>query len=421
MGKSNSSLKPKSWFEAFIPINATLGATQPILPLYVISIGGNLTDVGLVLFAYNLVAIFSSVIWGKLSDSLEIRKTIILIGLFVSSFIFYLMAFCSNVNQLIILNVALGFFLTAHIPVASMLIIELYPRREWEKRISFYNMFCEAGWMVGTLIGAIWLMYFNLNSFFIVCAVLSLTSFLLALKKIKDPYFIVERSYAPLMPTKISELVRFVPYLIFHTPKLLSFKRFKKLMIYSLTRSLPLFYLANFILLTAFKLFFTPLPVYLKLFKLTDTQILILYFINSIAATLCYLKSSSLIKRFKEKKLISIAVFSRTVIFVLILFLSIFQKVFSSFAFIAFLAFMIMLGLTWSLFWVPVSTMLINLADKAKLGIAQGGLNSVIGISSILASILSGYLTQYLGFQFNFLLSTFLTILGLLVLAYIQA
>ncbi|MEM3571652.1 MAG: MFS transporter, partial [Candidatus Bathyarchaeia archaeon] len=219
-----SLLKPKSWFETFIPINAALGGIQPILPLYVVAIGGSLADVGIVLFAYNLVAVFSSIIWGKLSDSLGIRKKIILIGLSFSSLTFCLIAYCSKVYQLIILNAILGFFLTAYIPVVSMLIIELYPRREWEERISLYNMFCGIGWMLGSLIGAVWLVFLNLRSFFIACAILSLTSLIIALKKVKDPYFIIERHYGPLIPNKISEMIAFIPHLIFHIPKLLEFK-----------------------------------------------------------------------------------------------------------------------------------------------------------------------------------------------------
>jgi MFS family permease len=420
MRRNNSLLKPKSWFETFIPISAALGGMQPILPLYVIAIGGSLTDVGAILFAYNLVAVFSSIIWGKLSDSLGIRKKVILVGFSLSSFIFYSMAYCSKVYQLIILNAILGFFLTAYIPVASMLIIELYPRREWEEKIGLYNMFCGIGWMLGTLIGAVWLTIFDLRSFFIACAILSLISLLLALKKVKDPYFTVERHYAPLMPNKISEMVSFIPHLIFHIPKLLEFKRLKKLMTYSMTRNLPLFYLSSFIFLTAFGLFFIPLPIYLKLLNLSNSQVLILYLINSIASTLCYLKSSRLILKFKGKKLISIAVFSRIIVFILIPILSVSQMISSYFSILMFATFMAILGLTWSLFWVPTSTMLVNLADKNKLGVAQGGLNSIVGVSSILASILSGYLTQYLGFQFNFLLSAFLTILGLSILLLLE-
>ncbi|MEM3507670.1 MAG: MFS transporter [Candidatus Bathyarchaeia archaeon] len=416
-----SLLKPKSWFETFIPINAALGGIQPILPLYVVAIGGSLADVGIVLFAYNLVAVFSSIIWGKLSDSLGIRKKIILIGLSFSSLTFCLIAYCSKVYQLIILNAILGFFLTAYIPVVSMLIIELYPRREWEERISLYNMFCGIGWMLGSLIGAVWLVFLNLRSFFIACAILSLTSLIIALKKVKDPYFIIERHYGPLIPNKISEMIAFIPHLIFHIPKLLEFKRLKKLMIYSMTRSLPLFYLSSFIFLTAFNLFFIPLPVYLKFLNLSNTQILILYLINSVASTLCYLKSSILLEKFKGKKLVSIAVSLRIIIFILILVLGIFKVISLSFAIPIFALFMAILGLTWPLFWVPTSTMLINLADRDKLGIAQGGLNSIVGTSSVLASILSGYLTQYIGFQFNFFISAFLTVLGLLILSLLQA
>ncbi|MEM3522465.1 MAG: hypothetical protein QXD78_05460, partial [Candidatus Bathyarchaeia archaeon] len=117
----------------------------------------------------------------------------------------------------------------------------------------------------------------------------------------------------------------------------------------------------------------------------------------------------------------SIAVSLRIIIFILILVLGIFKVISLSFAIPIFALFMAILGLTWPLFWVPTSTMLINLADRDKLGIAQGGLNSIVGTSSVLASILSGYLTQYIGFQFNFFISAFLTVLGLLILSLLQA
>ena len=76
----------KKWFSAYSILNAANGATEPILPVYAVSLGASITQASAVYSAFSITAIFSTPFCGRLSDKLGKRKSFILIGTISTAF-----------------------------------------------------------------------------------------------------------------------------------------------------------------------------------------------------------------------------------------------------------------------------------------------------------------------------------------------
>jgi len=417
--KSRSNAQRSSWLSAFIPVNAALGATQPLVPLYVASLGGNVAHVGLVTSAYNVASVPSSIFWGKLSDESSRRKIFIIFGFISAGLIFLMFILASQVIHLVFFNAFLGLFLTAYIPVASMMIVEVFPKRKLNRYIGLYNQYSGFGWSLGILAGTIWLSYYDIRMFFTVCSSLCFIGALLGVWLIKDPEIVLERRHAFDYSIPQVETFRYLPTILFQIPRLFELQRLRRLMLSSLTRSLPLYYISMFCFFTGFNMFFVPLPIFYSSLGISANQIFLLFLAASLTSTIFYPRVGRWSERIHERRLINIAETVRMAIFS---FVGVFGSLVGTVAAKTgiFAVCMAVLGLTWALFWVPSSSILPKLSDPAKLGQAQGMLNAVIGVAVVIGSLVGGIASYSLSYTVNFLLATLMLIFGLGVLTQVQ-
>jgi len=418
--KSRSNTHGSSWLSAFIPVNAALGATQPLVPLYVASLGGNVAHVGLVTSAYNLTSVPSSIFWGKLSDELSRRKIFIIFGFISAGLIFLMFTLASNVVHLVFFNAFLGLFLTAYIPVASMMIVEVFPKRKLNRYIGLYNQYAGFGWSLGIIAGTIWLSYYDIRMFFIVCSSLCFIGALLGVWLIKDPEIMLERRQAfDYSASRIVETFRYLPTTLFQIPRLFELQRLRRLMLSSLTRSLPLYYASMFCFFTAFNMFFVPLPIFYTNIGIPGNQIFLLFLAASLTSTFFHPRVGRWSERIRERRLINMAATVRITIFILV---GVFGPLVGTIAekTSIFATCMAVLGLTWALFWVSSSSILPKLSDPTKLGQAQGMLNAVIGVAVVIGSLIGGIASYSLSYTVDFLLAALMTILGLGILTRVE-
>jgi len=418
--KSRSNTERSSWLSAFIPVNAALGATQPLIPLYVASLGGNVAHVGLVTSAYNLTSVPSSIFWGKLSDESSRRKIFILLGFISAGLIFSMFTLASNVVHLVFFNAFLGLFLTAYIPVASMMIVEVFPKRKLNRYIGLYNQYAGFGWSLGIVAGTIWLSYNGIRMFFTICSSMCFIGALLGVWLIKDPEIVLERRHAfDYSAPHVVETARYLPTILFQIPRLLELQRLRRLLLSSLTRSLPLYYVSMFCFFTAFNMFFVPLPIFYSSLGIPSNQIFLLFLALSLTSTTFYPRVGRWSERIREMKLINMAGTVRITIFSLV---GVFGPVVGTIAAkTSILAIcMAVLGLTWALFWVSSSSILPKLSDPTKLGQAQGMLNAVIGVAVVVGSLIGGIASYSLSYSINFLLAALMTVVGLGILTRVE-
>lgn len=151
------------WFVSFIFAYAAQAIIFPLIPLFILALKGTVIDVGLVSATYSLMAIPAAILWGRLSDKVGKRKIFILTGMLSSSILTATFSLVQNVLQLVFLNALRGFFLTAYVPIAPMLIADLYPKTRWGRFVAVYNSFNLSGWISGIIIGSLWFSIFHLS------------------------------------------------------------------------------------------------------------------------------------------------------------------------------------------------------------------------------------------------------------------
>jgi len=398
-----------SLLSVFLPINMALGASQPLIPLFVVKIGGSIADVGLVASAYSLSAIFASRFWGSVSDRAGKRRPFIILGFTSTSIILFSFFFVSVVWQLILLNAIMGFLTTAYIPSASMLIIENNPRREWASRISLYNFFTGLGFSMGIMVGALWLSFESLRTLFVALATISAVGVVMSTYMIKEPLVTIERHAISVITSEIVDNIRYFPTLMVNLPGLFNIYNWSKMIRSRLLRDLPYFYLSSAILFTAFGMFFTPLPTYYRSIGVSNSNVFLLLLIHGLTLTF----ASILVRRLSrksEKLLLRSGLLVRIVAFLAF-------AVASATGFFAgrdwsIAIIMVLTGISWSFYWVPSLTFLSKIADQNRLGEAQGTLNAMIGLGNVLGSLFSGYLVTIMNYQLNFFSSVIMMIIG---------
>jgi MFS family permease len=104
------------WWTGFFFHEVAFGLLSVFLPLYVISIGGSLLDVGLMISIATLLAILASFFWGYVCDKTMRYKRYILVSFFASSILLYFFTFTKDIGLFIILFVVMAVFHVAHEP-----------------------------------------------------------------------------------------------------------------------------------------------------------------------------------------------------------------------------------------------------------------------------------------------------------------
>jgi MFS family permease len=104
------------WRLGFFFHEMAFGLLSIFLPLYLVSIGGSLLDVGLMASVATLLAIPASFFWAIFAIKKGRYKRYILISFFASSALLCFFTFTRDIGLFIILYVAMAVFHVAHEP-----------------------------------------------------------------------------------------------------------------------------------------------------------------------------------------------------------------------------------------------------------------------------------------------------------------
>ncbi|MEM2780133.1 MAG: hypothetical protein QW791_04610 [Candidatus Bathyarchaeia archaeon] len=187
-------LFPSIWRLGFLFHEMAFGLFSVFLPLYIISIGGSLLDIGGMTFAASLASIPAFFFWVTCATNHNVINA-------TSYFRFYPPLFCytfslsTNVNVLMALYVVISVFHAAHEPPKNVLIAEFYTREEWEKAYALYEGFTEIGWLTGLCTGIFIFSSanFDAKTTLLICSGSNFLAFVLSLFLVADPIIVFER------------------------------------------------------------------------------------------------------------------------------------------------------------------------------------------------------------------------------------
>ena len=187
--------KDEKWYYTFLPYNIAGGSTNPIIPLFVTEgLKGTVAQVGIVSAITSLAAVPANILWGNLSDTMQKRKPFIIMGFLGMGLALLLMGLSTSIPQYYLANFMLGLLAAAVAPVGTVLVLESFDKKDWAKRLGDFSKVGGLGWVVGLLIGTVWLMLLNgsdgensTRALFLLAAVLCLVSTVLAFRWVPEP------------------------------------------------------------------------------------------------------------------------------------------------------------------------------------------------------------------------------------------
>lgn len=379
------------WRVGFLFHEMAFGLLSIFLPLYIVSVGGSLLDVGLMASAATLLAIPASLFWGYVCDKRGKYKRYILISFLASSALLYLFTFTRNVGLFIILYGVMAVFHVAHEPPKNVLIAELYSRDKWEKSFAQYEGFTEIGWLTGLVLGMfVSLIGFNSNATLMLCSGLNFLAFALSLFLVSDPPLIFERGLV-----RIEKSIDFAFRGVTVASKVLDGLHVSGSLA---EENLTLFCGGLTLFAFATSALFTPLPIFLaQNLCLATSMVYAIYVLNSGAGVVGYFLASNRIEVHEEKTHLQKIVMIRSIlVFLLAIFTILSIQTVTMFASV-----LALMGIAYALYHVCVLSLSMELIPAGKAGL----FDALTGLGSAAGAYLGPLIAQTFNFICVFILS----------------
>lgn len=418
-------LKDDRWYYSFLPYNISGGSTNALIPLFITEgLKGTVAQVGIVSAATSLASVPAGILWGNLSDTSKRRVPFVLAGFLGVAFSLILMGLSQSISEYYIANFIFGFLGAAIAPVGTVMVLECFRKDEWPKRLGDFSKVGGIGWVIGLLLGTIWLMAFPtdgdanpMRALFILAGALGFLSVFLGWRYMKEPLEKLSRQQLPPMellkiPSYLMEKLRFMPQRLLYVMEMSQ----KNLRLRNFPTNLRRYYGVVFLAFTGFLCFYVALPTYLaRHVGMSSAEVFAVYLASSLVSAVMYSKAGKLVERYGGRKVQALAFGLRVLIFpsfFLVTLLSLdLTGVFLLMCILSGLA-----GMCWALLAVAGDSLVARMSYRSFRSQSMGMYSSVRGVSTIFGSLFGGLVAQYFGYEVLFLLSSFFIVCAMLLL-----
>ena len=410
------------------------GGASTLVPLFISSaLGGSVSNVGVVSAATSMASVPGAIGWSELSDHLQRRKMFILIDYFGTGLLFMLMGLSSTLEQFLGLNILFGIVAAASVSMGTVIITETIEAKRWTKAIGTYTEVGGLGWILGLLLGGIWLEVGirlfpgldPLRGLFFILAAATMIAGIIASRLVPDP------KPKPFAPHHVDKLVVFQGRIV-ERPRYLPLWMYRRKYheaMHAIRSSgemvpgpLKLYFLAALLLFSGFATVYTPFPIFLRN-QMGDgwLEIYLLYIVSAVTSAIMYSRAGDIIPRMGERRtLININIIR--------------VFLFSSFGVLSLLVvggvrlnhwllFGLLFGLQgaigflWAFVSVASTALVSKCAPPGTKGVNLGLFNAMVSVGGILGALTGGEVANYLGFAAAFFAGVGLVALGIAALA----
>ena len=402
------------WRLGFFFHEIAFGLLSVFIPLYLVAfkdtsvLGGPLVALGVMTSIAIFCSIPASFLWGYLCDATRHYKVFILLSFLSSAVILFLMTlpFAQNILLFVALYVVMQMLHVAHESPKNVLIAEHYSRDEWEKSYGFYEGLTEIGFIIGLAIG-LFMFASTLSSAVLatyslyLCSGLSVAAFILSIFLIADPLMIFERRLVGI-ERRIDYTYRGVE----SSSRLMDGLRWDG----SLKEDSFLgFALAIVMFSLASSLFFTPLPIFLKIgLGLPTSMVYVAYILNSVGATAGYFLIRGRARSMDiRKQMPRFVLFRSLLIFALVGFIQ-----FAFFRSIMTGILLIFIGFAYAMYYIMMLSLSMELIPEGKTGFFDG----LVGLGAAVGSFLGPFLATHLNYLPTFLVAAVVFLIAFIAL-----
>jgi MFS family permease len=404
MKKAEKPKKP-TWIKAVLPFNIAIGPVSTLVALLILNSNGTVINVSLAVTLFNAVSIPSAIFWGFVTDRFHDRKLLIMSSYIGTAMILLFFLFADSFFQITLLYALFSFVTTAVTTPLNLLVMETSPKQKWSTAFAWFSMVISIGNTLGLVLSAIWSAYFILEYIAIPLAILSLTSGILSALLIKEPSVFLEREVMIHNRYSFFARLKHVPFVFLRVPKYFDFKRVFRTLKNGLTLNVPVLILSIFMFYVAAGIFNTSLVPSLAANRIPSIAIFGIVTTVNIVQILSFRFAGSYDEKNSLRKVSIVGLTLRSTCYALtgICFflisgewLAIFVAVLYSLAG----------GVAYSIYYTAANTMVFNtVAGHRGNGYSLGVYSALVGIATMVGSLISGLASFYLGFGATFLLA----------------
>ncbi len=415
-----SSVSYKKWYFAFLLLNLSIGASNILLPLYVVSsaVKGNLVSVGVIMAAFEVAAIIGGIVWGIVSDALHKHKVILLIGIVGSGISFISIAAAQSFGSITFWFGAFGFFQAAANTVSILLIMDTVAHHLWEEHIGGLQQATNFGQVLGMILGGMSGLFGGYRGIFVLLGGLALIGVAFANKYIQEKFApgFVRHVRHDLNPDHIVKWFGLaVEHLISHP--LLFHHRATKEGLKTITQTVNFytFLFAWLLINTGASIFYTPMPIFLnKVAHIDAAQVFLVFALGYGIGLFFYGIGSQLGEKMGNRRALIYAVLGRVIGAALLAamalgFVNQWPVVIVIIVFIGF-------AVLWSIIGVVAPALVPELYVLPNTSTAFGVFTAVSSLGGVIGSLLGGWSADMLGFPAYFALTALVLAASIVVL-----
>ncbi len=409
----------QGWVWTVLPLNIGVAGFGTMVPLYILSLGGNVVQVALITTLYNAVLIPASIFWGRMTDRLDRRRVFFVIASAGTTAIFAAMFVLPNLSDLAALYGALGLVVTANAVAANLLVMETSEKKDWISSYSTLYLIVNLGSIIGVAVGIFWTSTLPLGAFLVFCAAATCASVVLSYHLISEPARTLETGHLPHNSESLPSRLYHDAILLYRHLAVSRGTAREAMRMVRATRAgamtgITLLFFSAFLFMTGSAFFNTPFVPFLVHSGVGDNEVFAISLINTIAATAVYRWMSSFAKRFGSAKAGSCSIIPRTILCLVLAVAALEVRGFTMF--LLAMMFYALMGLTYAVWNSSTSVALLSSLGRARQGSLIGAYAALGALGTVAGSLFTGYVSYYLGYSTTFTVAAAIMLLSYFVL-----
>jgi MFS family permease len=394
--------------------SVALGAASLLVPLYVVGLGGDPFDLGLLGAVAAFVGTPGAIVWGRLADRTKNRRGVVVASLLGVAVVLGATPFLPTIQLVILANALLWLSFAAAGPVLTLLVVADVPEDRWSEEIAALNKYQGYGWAGGLLLGIAWSASVgrlvgpvtSQRYLFVACAVSAAAAAVVLQRTMPVPS---EGQIRRLDRDRVEEFLstgrrgirgatfRFTPTRLYWRTRSLHPEQMAE----RFTPTLAAYFLGVVLFFTGFAAFFAPLPLFLTGVGFSSDLVFAFYLIASLGSAAFYTGAGRLSGTYDLRLLQSGALGLRSVAMPLVAVVgaavaaSVVGTLVTGVLFV-------LIGITWAVIAVTAGTIVTRLAPSSLRGEALGVYTALSTLAGGIGSVAGGALAKESGFVVAF-------------------
>ena len=399
------------WLFAWGLGSIAAGAASLLVPLYVVQLGGDPFELGLLGAVAAFVGTPGALVWGRLADRTSNPRAVILFSLVGVGVLLGAVPLFSSILVLILLNALLWLVFAAAGPVLTLLVVADVPESAWNQEIALLNKYQGYGWAAGLLLGIAWSaavgqflsVTATQQSLFVACGVAAVVAAVLLARWMPAP---TERQLGRVDAQRVARLLStgrrgvrsatfaFSPNRLYWSTRNVHPRKLAD----RFTPTLATYFLAVVLFFTGFAAFFAPLPLFLSdVGGFSSDMVFGLYLLSSLGSAVFYTGAGRLSSRIDLRVLQTSALGTRALAMPLVAVVGA-TIAGSLLGTLATGVLFLLVGISWAVIAVTAGTIVTRIAPTALRGEALGVYTALSTLAGGIGSIAGGALATRFDF-----------------------